>query len=317
VDTSTLKHTIATDLPGRYPVTSARGHKYIFAMYGYDSNYIHTVPIKSQRSCDLISAFQTCYSLLTDNGFTGKIVRLDNEISATMIKHIQSEHLEYQLASPGDHRVNYAEGAIQTYKNHFLSTFHGTDPEFPANCWDLLMPQINITLNLLRKSWYHPNLSAYSQIHGVYDYNKTPMAPAGCKIIIHDRSEERKSWDPHGTHGFYIGPAMQHYSNYKCYIPSTRATRISNTIMFFPHCCENPIPSPADQLHMALQDLTAALSQPIPPMLNASPNAPIRTLQRLLGPTKKRVGSKQNNKPDEQTHTHPKDNQNHKLRTGL
>ena len=169
VDTSTLKQTIATDSPGQYPVTSARGHNYIFVMYDYDSNYIHAVPIKSRRSCDLVSAFQTCYVLLTDNGLMGKIVRLDNEISATMIKHIQSEQLEYQLAYPGDHRVNYAEGAIQTYKNHFISTLHGTDPEFPANCWDLLMPQINITLNLLQMSRYHPKLSAYHQIHGAFD----------------------------------------------------------------------------------------------------------------------------------------------------
>ena len=84
------------------------------------------------------------------NGFAGKIVRLDNEISDTMVRHIQQEQLDYQLASPGDHRVNYAERAIQTYKNHFLSTLHGADPSFPSNCWDLIMPQINITLNLLR-----------------------------------------------------------------------------------------------------------------------------------------------------------------------
>jgi len=131
VDTKNMKHTVAMDLPGRYPITSARGHKYIFILYDYDSNYIHGLPIKLQRSCHLVEAFQTCYQILTDNGFAEKIVRLDNEISDTMVKHIQQEQLEYQLASPGDHRVNYAERAIQMYKNHFLSTLHGTDPDFP------------------------------------------------------------------------------------------------------------------------------------------------------------------------------------------
>eukprot|EP00536_Pseudo-nitzschia_multiseries_P015898 jgi/Psemu1/219480/e_gw1.977.8.1 len=29
-----------SDLPGRYPVTSRRGHQYVFLMYDYDSNYI-------------------------------------------------------------------------------------------------------------------------------------------------------------------------------------------------------------------------------------------------------------------------------------
>ena len=146
-------------------------------------------------------------------------------------------------------------------------------------------------------SCYHPKLTAYHQIHGGFDYNKTPMAPAGCKIIIHDRADKRKSWDPHGTHGFYIGPAMQHYRNYKCYIPTTRHTRVSNTVVFFPHSCKTLTPSPTNNINMALQDLTSVLVDPIPPMLYASPNTPIRALQRLLGPTKKRVGNKQNNNP--------------------
>ena len=101
--------------------------------------------------------------------------------------------MEYQLASPGDHRINYAERAIQTYKNHFISTLQGTDPDYPDNGWDLLMPQINITLNLLRASRVNPKLSAYAQVHGHFNFNKTPLAPLGCKIVIHDRADERRS----------------------------------------------------------------------------------------------------------------------------
>ena len=81
--------------------------------------------------------------------------------------------MDYQLASPGDHRVNYAERAIQTYKNHFISTLKGADPDYPDNGWDLLMPQINITLNLLRASRVNPKLSAYAQVHGHFEFNKT------------------------------------------------------------------------------------------------------------------------------------------------
>ena len=39
------KELLATDLPGRYPVTSARGHKYLFVIHNYDANYIHATPI--------------------------------------------------------------------------------------------------------------------------------------------------------------------------------------------------------------------------------------------------------------------------------
>eukprot|EP00532_Pseudo-nitzschia_australis_P006301 CAMPEP_0168173320 /NCGR_PEP_ID=MMETSP0139_2-20121125/5816_1 /TAXON_ID=44445 /ORGANISM="Pseudo-nitzschia australis, Strain 10249 10 AB" /LENGTH=53 /DNA_ID=CAMNT_0008091213 /DNA_START=339 /DNA_END=500 /DNA_ORIENTATION=+ len=39
---------------------------------------------------------------------------------------------------------------------------------------------------------------------------------------------------------------------------------------------------------MAIQDLTVALTQPIPPMLDTGPNDANRALQRLLLPTKKK-----------------------------
>ena len=93
------------------------------------------------------------------------------------------------------------------------------------------MLQINITLNLLRTSRTNPKISAFSQIHGTFDFNKTPVALLGCKIIIHNRANECRTWAPHGTPGFYIGPALQHYSNYRCHIPTTKHTRVSNTVM--------------------------------------------------------------------------------------
>ena len=106
IPTDTLKYTIATDLPGWHPVTSARGHKNIFLMVDYDSNYIHAVPIKSRKAVDLISGFEICYATLTSNGLTAEYVRLDNEMSNLLLTHIEDEALTYQLASPGDHYVN-------------------------------------------------------------------------------------------------------------------------------------------------------------------------------------------------------------------
>ena len=38
-----LTNMIAMDLPGRYPITSANGHKYIFIMFDLDSDYIKGV----------------------------------------------------------------------------------------------------------------------------------------------------------------------------------------------------------------------------------------------------------------------------------
>jgi hypothetical protein len=93
---------------------------------------------------------------------------------------------------------------------------------------------------------------------------KTPLAPAGGKVIVHNRRMERASWADRGTNGFFIDQAPQHYRNYKCYIPATKGIQISNTVEFFPEHFDLPHASPQDKLSMILQDLMGVLTDPIP-----------------------------------------------------
>ena len=44
-----LEGKILTDQTGRFPVTSSRGHKYIMVAYHYNSNTIHTEPLKTRK----------------------------------------------------------------------------------------------------------------------------------------------------------------------------------------------------------------------------------------------------------------------------
>ena len=281
-----LKNLIASDLPGRYPITSARGHKYLFVMYDFDTNYINAVPIKSRKSSELVRGFKECYDTLKKNGLNARLLRLDNEVSKDLIAEIEENKLVYQLASPGDHRLNHAERAIQTFKAHFITIRSGADPDFPPNCWDLLVDHAVLTLNLYRPSRINPKISAYTQIHGAFDFNKTPLAPGGCKVIVHDRIDDRGTWSEHGTRGFYISPALHHYRNYECYMPSTKAKRTSNTIKFFPKHCPLPTTSSSERIAMILTDLLAALKSPPPavPFLQQGTelNEAIRALQSLL-----------------------------------
>jgi hypothetical protein len=79
--------------------------------------------------------------------------------------------------------------AIRTFKEHFVAGLSSVDPAFPLHLWDRLLPQAEITLNLLRTSRLHPQLSAAAHFHGLVDYNKTAFAPPGCKIIAHKKQE--------------------------------------------------------------------------------------------------------------------------------
>jgi hypothetical protein len=260
-----LKGIISTDLPGRFPLTSARGNAYVFVLYDFDSNSILAVPIKNRTKHSLIQGYNTCLTELTRAGVKPIIHRLDNEISKDMITEIERRSMDYQIAAPGDHRLNFAERAIQTFKNHFVSVLHGCDPQFPANQWDRLLPQTVMTLNMVRPSRLNPRLSAYNQLWGPFNFERTPLAPPRCKVIIHERPQERGTWADHGVTGFYIGPTMHHFRNYYCYIPSTRGERVSNTVEFFPAHVEMPNTSSEDRLTQVTQDLLTVLKQPHPP----------------------------------------------------
>jgi hypothetical protein len=91
-----------------------------------------------------------------------------------------------------------------------------------------------MTLNLLRASRQHPQLSATAHYHGMVDYNKTAFAPPECKIIGHEKPAKRQTWAPHGQHGYYLGPAMHYYRCQHFYISATASERIVDTLDFPP-----------------------------------------------------------------------------------
>ena len=104
---------------------------------------------------------------------------LDNEASEAYKAEIK-KNCTIQLVPPDNHRRNLAEQEIQTFKNYFKAVIAGVDDNFPMNLWDQLLPQVVLTLNLLGQSNLTPTVSAYQYVHGVFDYNKMPLAPMGC-----------------------------------------------------------------------------------------------------------------------------------------
>jgi hypothetical protein len=127
-----------------------------------------------------------------------------------------------------------------------------------------LIKQTAMTLNMVQPSRINPKLSAYNQLWGIFNFKKTSMAPPGCKVVVHERPQERGTWADHGVAGFYIGPAMHHFQNYYGYIPTTRGERVSNTIDFFPTHVDMPDTSSKDRLAQITQDLITVLQKPHP-----------------------------------------------------
>ena len=253
-----------SDLTGRYPHISSRGNQYILVVYDYDSSGILVEPLKNRQAAAITNAWHTIHTRLERHGNAPKLYVLDNEISFEFKKALRKKDIAFQLVPPHVHRRNAAERAIRTFKNHFLSVLATADPEYPVAEWDRLLPQAELTLNLLRPSRINPRLSSYHYLFGLFDFNKTPLAPAGTKVLVHEKSRQRASWANHGVEGWYIGPSMDHYRCVKCFLPSTGGIRDADTVQFFPKRVPFPKISTEDMLLQSATDILAVLQSPPP-----------------------------------------------------
>ena len=261
---SEFTNRIAFDLCGRYPITSGNNNKYILILHDIDANYTHGVALTSRKAEEILRGFKKAYQVLLDNNFQAKDLRCDNETSHIFLDYLNNDaHLTHQKVPPNNHRSNPAETAVRDFKQHFIAMRAGLPNEYPAHRWDLLIPLCNLTHNLLRPSQIQPNLSAHQLIHGNFDYNKFPLAPAGCKVIAYETPNVRPTWADHGVEGFYIGPSKEHYRSHLCYIPKTGQTRISDTVAFFPNF-DLPQATTIDELQQATEKITQLLSNPTP-----------------------------------------------------
>jgi hypothetical protein len=136
---------------------------------------------------------------------------LDNQCSKAVKKYIKSENVTIQLVEPYNHRVNAAEPAVKTAKYHMISCLATVDINCPLQLWDKFCPQIQDSLNMLRTSRRNPAISAYEELNGAFDYNKTPMDIIGTRGIIFNDAETRASFENHGEDFFYVGMAKYHY----------------------------------------------------------------------------------------------------------
>ena len=97
--------------------------------------------------------------------------------------------------------------------------------------WDLLLPQMEIQLNLLRQSRTVPKVLVYAHHYVAYDYNVHPLAPLGTAVEWHMKPLPRASWGMRAISGWYLGASLEHYRCHRCWIAETRSIRVGNTVV--------------------------------------------------------------------------------------
>ena len=271
---------IFTDDTGRFTPRARSGNQYIMVALHSESNAILVRPFQSKHDSHRIAAYNAMYSRLAALHATPDVHILDNEASAAFRKAITDNGCKYQLVPPHVHRRNRAERAIRTFKDHFLAILAGVAPTYPRDRWDLLLPQAELTLNLLRPS-LNPTRSAWESLFGPFNFDATPLGPAGCRVLIHSKAAIRRSWENRCHEGFYLGPTLQHYRCYQVLNKQSGAVTISDTIKFRHHYLPTPELSPEDKLLHAVQAINHTLAR-TSNATNEEQLAAIETLRTIL-----------------------------------
>jgi hypothetical protein len=175
-----------TDNTGCFPVKARSGNQYEIIAYHANGNLILQQAFKSRNDCHCIAANNSIMTRLAARGLAVNLQILDNEASAAYKEAITFKwNAKFQLVPPDMHRRNQAEHTICTFKNHFLLILASIDATFPPYLWDLLLPQAELTLNLLQQATLNPGISACEFFQGSFDFNKMPLGLVGCWVLIH------------------------------------------------------------------------------------------------------------------------------------
>ena len=250
--------TVCSDQTGRFPVQSRSGHKYIMAMVHVDSNAVLAEPMKNRTAKEMIRAYRALLNRLRRAGFVVQKHILDNECSAELKEEIEKT-CKLQLVPPGSHRANLAEVAIKALKQHMLSILAGVAPDFPWSTWHEILPQVLMTLNLLRTSNSTPSVSAHAHLCGQHDYNAMPLMPIGQSAEVHVRTDVRKSWGFHSEPAWYLYTSKDHHRTHMFLMKKSRTKRLSDTAVLASKRITSPVVSHADAIVNAASQLASTV----------------------------------------------------------
>ena len=243
---------------------SHRGNNYILVAYHYAANNILTTALKNRTGPCILSGITKIHDKLIKLGLTPKLHIMHNEVSEDLKKYFEDSDIQLQLVPPHMNWRNAAERAVRTFKNHFIASLCTVDPLFPFYLWDRLLPQVTMTLNMLWRSRLNPGISAYEQVNGIHNFERTSLAPLGCKVQIHEKPHKKLTYAPQSVDGWYLGPAVHHYICYTCYNIDTGGETTPDTIAFFAAFMKIPDYSTIDMAIHAAADIEKALQTPRP-----------------------------------------------------
>ena len=134
-------------------------------------------------------------------------------------------------------------------------------PTFPIAYWCRLLPQIDFSVNIVRRFRQNPLLSEWAAMEWEFHFNATLIAPPGSEMLMHKNPNQRKIFGFNAKKAWYIAQCFQHYRTFKGIMASTGAERISYTVQFKHHAIKIPHLTPADRILEAARQLDSAIKK--------------------------------------------------------
>ena len=151
---------VCADQTGKFPCTSASGNNYVMILFDYDLNACLMEALRNRKGPTMLKVHTRLHTRLTKAGLCPRFIMMDNKCTNALKQFLLAENIGFQLTIVGIHQCNTTERAIQTAKNHLIAGLCLVHPKFPLYLWDKLLPQAELTLNMLHGSRINPKLSA-------------------------------------------------------------------------------------------------------------------------------------------------------------
>ena len=122
----------------------------------------------------IVECFKQNIKYLSKRSLKPVLKIIDSVASKAVQAYLEKENVGIQLVKTHNHRANAEEREIQTFKNLIIAGLSTCDASFPSLLCNKIIPQVQDSLNILRSSRVYPNMSAYSVLEGIYNFNLHP-----------------------------------------------------------------------------------------------------------------------------------------------
>jgi hypothetical protein len=105
--------------------------------------------MKSRSALEWVKAYDHIHQELTSKGFKPKFQTLDNEAYGALKNFSQPMTCNINLFHPTVIDATPLREPFEHSKNTCVAGMSSVDPNFPLHLWDIILPQAEISLNLL------------------------------------------------------------------------------------------------------------------------------------------------------------------------